>query len=111
MSELFYARTSYRKNQEEVNALNRYLDKVPTLALLTLGGLSREELLSLPNVAPEDIDKARKLLHEKDFSIGSCERCKQITWLSRVQLETDDGQSDAKLCIRCEKIYQAPQKR
>ena len=90
--------------------MNRYLDKVPTLALLTLGGLSREELLSLPDVTAEDVDKACKLLYEKGFSIGSCERCKQIAWISKVQWETDDGQLEAKLCIKCEKICQEARK-
>lgn len=42
-----------------------YVGKVETLALLMCGGVSYDDLLKLPDVHCEDVEKAKQFLKEK----------------------------------------------
>ena len=84
----------------------QYVDKVPTVALLTLGGLFEEEILTYPEITTEDLAEARKLLSRRGWSIGKCERCDKISWIRTVAYETRTEIFNAKLCGDCTRVIE-----
>jgi len=84
---------------------SKYADKIPTLALLTLGGLSEEDLLTYPDVTRENLSDARKLLTRRGWIVGTCEICGRIAWLHKMVWEKEGTTDTGKICGDCDNKF------